>query len=119
MRTSGAISEHLVLRGIRARRHAIQSCVDLQPWSIRAHPHVLFLDVGTGGVASIPTFHSRALHVDQESTETREDLVRSELAVRCIVGALDGLRFASSEKSRSAFEITVASKAGPARSSGE
>jgi len=116
-RTARAVSEHVVLREIRARRHAIQGCVDIQPWTIRAHPYILSFHVGTDGVASIPTYDSKTLYGVEGPPSSSLDLARSELAMRCVVGALDGLRFTSSEKSGSTFEITVAAKAMPAPSS--
>ena len=116
-RTTGSVSEHVVLREIRERRRALQGCADLLPWTIHDYPYVVFFNVGTDGVASIPAFRHKSTADDPGTLAAERELAGNELTLRCIAGALDGLRFASSETSRSTFEITVALRAAPAPSS--
>jgi hypothetical protein len=90
----------------------IQRCIDLdRPYISRAE-HVVFLHVERDGVASPPPFQRRAQYGVQGPPPSQRDHHEHygrELSERCLVGALEGLRFGEPDPTSSAFEVTLKS----------
>lgn len=105
----GEVSEQVALRELRARRGAIQRCIDLNPPYARTRTREIVLVVDREGVASPPQFRRRLEYGAQWPQGPERDYHGDEITDRCLVGALAGIHLGEPSPFGSGLVVTIRS----------
>ncbi|MEP7121809.1 MAG: hypothetical protein ABJE95_12895 [Byssovorax sp.] len=105
----GEANEEVALREVRARRGAIQRCIDLDPPYMRRGELVIVLQVDSEGVASPPPFQIRTAYGLQGPPPPWQQEYGAEIPGRCLVGALAEIHLGASSPFRTELEVTLRS----------